>query len=162
MSYVWTAPDFKQKIVTQLEQNAALAQLVPAVRVLTYSPSIDESITDLIAIGYEYSDDTEAIALNAATNPYDEVVDVRCGIRVVRPGAGREASEAAEERAVELLAAVSTEVQTNRPTVGNQTLKASVTDRRAEIFPYQTGKGVPVRVCVIEFSITYRARTSNS
>ena len=162
MSYTWTAPDFKQKLVTQLEANAALAVLDPAPKILTYSPSVDEPLTDMIAVGYEYSDDTEAIALNSSTNPYDETVTVRCGIRVVRPGAGSSASEAAENRAVALLAAVSTEVQKNRPAVGNQTLSARVTDRRAEIYPYKSAKGMPVRVCVIEFSVVYRARTSET
>ena len=157
MSYAWTGPAFKQALVTQVNAISALQALRPKVRVLDYAPSIDEPLTDVISVGYEIADDNEVVVLG--NQRYDEVVTVECGIRVVRPGAGASPANDAEDRAVTLLAHVTDHVHQGAPKVGDQTLRARVTNRRFEGYPYQA-KTMAVRVASIEFSIVYTARTS--
>lgn len=159
MSYTWTAPSFKRQLAANIRLISGLNTTgQPEVRVTTYAVSLQESLTDIIVIGSEATDDNEQVILNAAARPHDEVVTLACGIRVIRPGAGEEVAQSAEDRLIALLAHVTDEVHTNAPDVGRQTLGATVTGRRLETYPTDVG-GTPVRVAEVEFQIVYTART---
>lgn len=155
----WTAPDFLDKLETALNARTGITTLTPKVRVLTYYPSVDEPLTDAIIIGFEVSDTNEPAALGQVR--YTETVDVDCEIRVVRPGAGSTPAKAARDRCKNLLGEIDNELRTTLPDVGDQTLSAHVASRNMAQFAYHS-KSAAVRVCLIEFVIQYKARTSKA
>jgi hypothetical protein len=158
MSNEWTAFDFKRQLVDQV--SAVLSVDPPEVRLLTYFPSPEEPLTDAIILGHSINDDLEAVALG--NQRFDEAVNLECQVRVVRPGAGEEPAREAEDRAALLLSLVDTQLRTDPPSVGNQTLRAEVDSRDAALFAWQSGDGVAVRACIVDFVVSYRARTSRS
>lgn len=155
----WTAPDFLDKLETALNARSGITSLTPAVRILTYDPSIDEPLTDAIIIGHTVSDTNEPAAVGQGR--YEETVSVQCEIRVIRPGAGSTPAKEARDRAKNLLGEIDNELRTTLPAVGDQTIRAHVASRDMSQFAYHGG-AVPVRVCLIEFTIEYRARTSKA
>lgn len=163
MSTDWTAFDFQTKLAAQVTTAITAAALdPPEPRVLTYFPSPDESLTDTVVIGHVVSDTKEQVTLAAENARHDEEVTLECVIRVMRHGAGEDTAKAARDRAVVLLAVVDDEVRSNKPKVGNQTLSANISSRTGAFFPWITQEGAGVREALIEFDITYRARTSTS
>ena len=155
----WTAPDFLDALETALEARAGITGLTPKVQILTYYPSVDEPLTDAIIIGYEVTDVNEPAAVGQVR--YQETVDVQCEIRVIRPGAGETPSKAARDRAKNLLGEIDNELRTTLPAVGDQTVSAHVASRDMGQFAYHSGASA-VRVCLIEFMIQYKARTSKA
>lgn len=155
----WTAPDFFDKLETAVAARAGITGLTPKVRVITYFPSIDEALSDTLILGYEATDSNEPAALGQGA--YDETVDVECQIRIVRPGAGSTVARTARVRASNLLGEIDNELRTNLAAlqVGRQTISALITDRQMSQFPYQAGT-TGVRVCTIDFTIRYAARTN--
>ncbi len=155
----WTAPDFLDVLEAALNVRAGITGLTPTVRVLTYYPSVDEPLTDAIIIGYEVSDANEPAALGQGR--YTETVDVECEIRVIRPGAGTTVAKAARDRVKNLLGEIDNELRTTLPNVGDQTISAHITSRNLAQYAYQAGAAA-VRVCLVEFTIQYKARTSKA
>ncbi len=155
----WTAPDFLDVLETALNARPGITSLSPKVRVLTYYPSVDEPLSDAIIIGYEASDANEPAALGQGR--YLETVDVLCEIRVVRPGAGSTVVKTARDRAKNLIGEIDNELRTTLPNVGDQTTAAHITSRDMGQYAYQAGAAA-VRVCLIEFVIRYKARTSKA
>ena len=153
----WTAPDFLDALETALNARVGITGLTPKVRVLTYYPSVDEPLTDAIIIGFEVSDTNDPAALGQGR--YTEVVDVQCEIRVVRPGAGTTVAKKARDRCMNLLGEIDNELRTTLPQVGDQTISAHIATQNMAQFPYHSGTSA-IRVCLIEFTIEYKARTS--
>lgn len=160
MSNEWTAFAFKRQLVEQVE--AVLSVDPPEVRLLTYFPSPDDLLTDTIIVGHTASDDKEQVTMAGTSSRHDETVNVECQVRVVRPGAGEKPAREAEDRAAKLLSVVDTQLRTSAPAVGSQTLSARVATRDAVLFASQASDGTPLRVCLIDFVVTYRARTPSS
>ena len=158
MSVNWTAFDFKDALAAQIDLSGLMD---PTPRIVTYWPSPDEIDTDLLIVGWEASDDNEQITLAAGQSKYQEAVVLGCAALVVRVN-GDGAVGLARDRAEELLARVDTQVRNNKPSVGIQTISAAVTNRRSVEAPDSAGENVPTRVCVIEFDVTYRARTPST
>lgn len=159
MSNTWTAYAFKNALITQV--IAAMAVYDPVPVVVSYFPSPDEDNGDSIAVGWQMTDDTEAIALGEQQR-YDEDVVVSCRVNVTRPGAGETVAQAAETRAALLMGEVDTQVRTAPPSVGDQTFRARLTNRNSVSMAWFVGEGVAARRCVIEFDVVYRARTSKN
>ena len=155
MSAEWTAFDFKRQLAALVE-----AAVPSSTRVITYFPSPEEPITETVIVGHSINDDLEAVALG--NKRFDEAVNLECQIRVARPGAGQTPADEAEDAAAALLAVLDSALRTDPPTVGNQTLRASVASRDAALFAFQASDGVPLRVCLVDFVVSYRARTSKS
>lgn len=158
VSNEWTAFDFQIALVNQTIANLGVYNPVP--QVIDYAPSREESLSsDLVVIGAFISDDNEVVVLGAGR--YDEIVTLESRVSVVRPGAGQVVATAAKTRAKELLGEVDTELRTNPPKVGDQTLRAAVASRDARFYPFQAGE-TAVRVAIIDFQIVYTARTSKT
>jgi len=154
----WTAPDFVNQLVVALRARSAVVALAdPPVRVLDYWPSPDEVITDAVIIGHEVSDTSESAALGNRRRT--ESVDVDGEVRVVRPGGGPVIAKAARDRAAVLLGELDDQLRDDWPDVGDQTEMAELASRRMLQFPSTADSGTPVRVCVVEFTVRYRART---
>lgn len=160
MSNEWTAFAFKRQLVDQV--GAVLNVDPPTVRLVTYFPSPDEPLTDTIIIGHTASDDKEQVTMAGDVSRHDETVDLECQVRVVRTGSGEEPAREAEDRAALLLSIVDTQLRTDAPSVGSQTVNARVATRDAVLFASQSSDGVPLRVCLIDFVVTYKARTPSS
>ena len=143
---------------TALKARAGITGLTPKVGILTYYPSVDEPLTDAILIGFEVSDTNDPAALGQSR--YTETVIVDCEIRVVRPGAGTDVAKEARDRAANLLGEIDNELRTTPPQVGDQTISAKSENRHMAQYPYHSAGGSAVRVCLIEFTIEYKARTS--
>lgn len=159
MSTNWTAFPFKRALATQVAARAGITGLEPDVRVLTYFPSEDEPLTDSIIIGHT-STDAGSDRAHVGGPRHDETVDVECQIRVVRPGAGDTPAQEAEDRAEALLAELDSEVRSNLPDVGDQSWAGKLANRESSLFGYLAGDGNPVMVCLIDFTVQYKARTS--
>lgn len=157
MSTNWTAYDFKRDLADAVATRAGITGLTPTVRVLTYFPSPDEPLTDAVIVGHTLSDTKEKVTVGG--HRHDETVQVECQVRIARPGAGQDVASSAEDRAETILAEIDDEVRTNAPSVGNQTLTANLSDRTSSLFSWDTGD-VPLKVCIVEFTVTYKARTS--
>lgn len=153
----WTAPAFLDALTTQIAARAGIIALTPTVRVLAYYPGPDEPLTDAILLGFTVTDSNEPAALGNQSHQEDVTID--CEIRVVRPGAGSSPASAARDRAALILGEIHDEVATNWPQVGTQTIAARVQGRTMTQFPYQAGE-TATRVCLIEFQILYKARTT--
>lgn len=153
----WTAPAFLDALVTQIGVRAGITSLTPTVRVLAYYPGADEPLTDAILLGFTVTDTNEPAALG--NQSHEEEVTIDCEVRVVRPGAGAVPAKVARDRAADILGEIHDEVATNWPQVGTQTIAARVQSRTMSQFPYQAGE-TAVRVCLIEFVIVYKARTT--
>jgi len=154
----WTAPAFTTALTASLAARAGITDLTdPKVRVLDYWPSADEGITDAIIVGYQAEDSTEHVAIGNQSQ--DETVTVHCEIRVVRPGAGQTVATACRTRAAFLLGEVADELREAAPDVGDQTVFARTDNRDLVQFPSTAG-ATAVRVCLIEFDVVYKARTS--
>lgn len=159
MSTNWTAFPFKRALATAVAGRAGITALDPAPRILTYFPSEDEPVTDSIIIGHT-STDAGSDRAHVGGPRYDETVDVECQIRVVRPGAGETPAQEAEDRAEALLAELDAEVRANLPDVGDQSWGGRLANRESSLFAYLAGDGSPVMVCLIDFTVQYKARTS--
>ena len=153
----WTAPDFLDALETALNARAGITGLTPKVRVLTYYPSVDEPLTDAIIIGFEVSGTSEPAAVGKGR--YTDAVTLDCEIRVVRPGAGSTPAKAARNRMSDLLGEIDNELRTTLPQVGDQTISAHIATQNMAQFPYHSGASA-IRVCLIEFTIEYQARTA--
>ena len=155
----WTGPDFLDALETAISARSGITGLTPTVRVLSYFPSIDEPLSDTIILGHTVSDVNEPAAVGQKR--YEERVDVESEIRIVRSGAGSAPAKTARDRAKNLLGEIDNELRTTLPSVGQQTLSAHMTKRTMSQFPYKVGV-TPVRVCLIEFTIQYKARTAQT
>lgn len=161
MTANWTAFPYKRALATKVAALEDVTSLTPKPRVLTYFPSPDEPLTDSIIIGHTSSDGGTRRA-HAGGPRFDEQVDVECQIRVVRPGAGQEAADQAEDRAEALLALLDAVIRNKdtAPKVGDQSWAGKLANRSSDLFAYLAGEGSPVMVCLIDFTIQYNARTS--
>lgn len=154
----WTAGAFKDALKTALEARAGVIGFTaPTVSVFTYWPGEDEWSTDTIVVGYTVADTNEPAALG--NNSYTEEVNVESQVLVVRPGAGETVAKTARDRASNMLGEIDNQLRTSPPAVGTQTISARISDRAMDEFPSISG-GTAVRVCRIEFTITYKARTA--
>jgi hypothetical protein len=154
MSDQWTAFDFKRKLRAQVAARSGITSLTPTPRVISYFPSPDEPMTDLIIIGYTSVDSDEHQRAHVGGHRFDEQVDIVSQIRVVRSGAGQDVADTAETRSEELLAEVDDEVRNNLPDVGDQSWAGKVIERESSMFATQSQL-----VCVTEFVIQFKART---
>ncbi|MFP5330927.1 MAG: hypothetical protein ACLGHX_00975 [Acidimicrobiia bacterium] len=154
----WTAPEFMDELATAVAARSGITALTPKVRVLTYWPSADESITDALIL-YAAEDTAEHTVMNPSTKPQDEEVNVEGEIRVARAGAGSTVAKACRDRAMTILNELDAQLRTAPPAVGQQTLRARLAGRRMDQFPSESGNA-PVRVCLVNFTISYRARTT--
>jgi hypothetical protein len=157
MTAEWTAFEFKRTLRAQVAARTGITGLTPTPRVVSYFPSTDESMTDLIIIGYTAVDSEDNERAHAGGQRFDEQVDIVSQIRVVRSGAGQDTADTAETRAEALLAQVDEEVRTNLPTVGDQAWAGKIIEREGSLFALQSEL-----VCVLEFVIQYRARTGGT
>lgn len=149
----WTAFAFKRALATKIE--AAL----PDERVVTYFVNPDEEgLNDVIMVGHSLTDTKAQEKLGG--NRHREDVTVECQLRSIEYGAGETTAQAAEDRAVALLAEIDEIVRTDAPQVGDQTLSATLASRDAGLFAVVSQEGAAARVCLIDFTIQYRADTS--
>lgn len=155
----WTGFDFVDTFETNLKARASLTALSPAPKVFSWRPGEQEWTTDMIIVGHEFSDreDQEHIGPPASA-VHDETVDVQGRIVVVRPD-GADAVDTARTRATVLVEEVEQELRDNTPSVGVQTVWARITSHQVEQFVVPTEAGA-ARVCEVEFTITYKARTA--
>lgn len=160
MAANWTAFDFKRALATAVAARAAVVAFDPAVRVVTYFPSPEDQSGDLVILGYSSFDSEDHQRAHAGGPRFDETVDVISQIRVLRLGAGQTVADAAEDRAEAILAEIDDEVRDNLPTVGNQSWAGKILDRESSLFAWNTSEGVGSIVCLIEFVVQYKARTS--
>lgn len=144
------------ELATAVGARAGITALTPKVRVLTYWPSADESITDAL-IFYAAEDTANHDVMNPVTKPQREDVTIEGEIRVARSGAGETVAKACRDRAVTILTELDTQLRSTPPAVGNQTLNARLASRRMDQFPSESGS--PVRVCLVNFTVSYSART---
>lgn len=153
----WTAPDFIDSFAEAIAQHPDfVAMSNPAPKVFTYWPSPQESWTDDIIVGFTASDDEEHAALGQKSRR--QSVTLSCAVRVVRPGAGQAVARQVRERAEVLLSIVS-EVAKNPPDAGDaQTISAIVRRRTMDQFPTFVNDSQEVRVCLVEFDVSYEAR----
>ncbi len=155
----WTGPDFLDALETAISARTGITSLTPNVRVLSYFPSIDEPLTDAIILGHTVTDINAPAALGQ--NRYEETVDIESQIRIIRPGAGTTPSKTVRDRAKNLLGEIDNELRTTLPAVGDQTISAHITTRTMSQFAYQAAT-TAVRVCLIDFTIQYKARTAQA
>lgn len=159
MSTNWTGFAFKRTLVTNVAADATITALSdPTVTVITYWPG--ERVADLIIIGDNFSDTAEPKNLQGTSGRYEETVDVACQVRAFRPGAGDTVTQSVEDRLRTMLGVVDSQLRTARPSVGDQTTSAYITDRAFAVWAAQAGE-VPGVAGKIDFTIRYKARTSN-
>lgn len=159
MSAAWTFDEFVDELATAVGGRSGITALNPEVRVFTYWPGPDAMVSDALVIGYAGQDDNEPAALG--NQAHKETVNVECLIRVLRAGAGTTPANQARERALVILDEVSAQLRTAWPQVGVQTTSAHVSDRRIDQYP-STASSTSVRVCEVEFTIRYQARTAKT
>lgn len=156
----WTAPEFMDELASAVGGRAGITALTPKVRVLTYWPSADESITDAL-IFYAAEDTASHDVINPATKPQREDVTIEGEIRVARAGAGGTVAKACRDRAVTILNELDDQLRDSKPAVGQQTLRAVLSSRRMDQFPSESNNAA-VRVCLVNFTISYSARTTTN
>lgn len=157
---VWTAGDMIDALVTQYENDATLSALNPPLSIYDYDPTPDEIENDVLLVGFEANDDNEFAAIGSRRE--DQVVKLSCLLIVWRPvTAGGGAAKTARDRAEAILERLHVLGATACPQVGDQTTKFILNSRRLGQYASEIGaESVPVRVCKIEFAISYTARVS--
>ena len=159
MSVVWTAHPFKRALASAVAARAAIIALTPTVKVITYFPGADEPFADTIIVGYDLRDTVEKVTLGGQT--HEEDVDVLCEIRVIRPGGGQTVATAVEDRAALILAEVDKEIRTGSLAVaGAQLINPGITARESILSSWQGQDGVMAKLCLIDFTVRYRAKTA--
>lgn len=166
MSTAWTAYPFKRALATAVAARSGITSLTPALVIRTDFPSLDEPITDSIVIGYRLEDQVERPTLtsDAAGPPLDEEVEVFCQVRTARPGAGETVAQLAEDRARVIIAEIDDELRgmslsALSSTVGGQVFWARIRERSSILLDRRSGD-TPMKVCLVQFRIRYRARTA--
>jgi hypothetical protein len=157
MSANWTAYSMATALATAV--TTRVASFDPEVRLVTYLPSPEEQFPDAIVIGYESFDSEENQRAHAGGGRFDEEVNLHSRIQVTRPGAGQAVADEARTRAEALLVEVDEEVRDNLPTVGDQTWAGKVIDRDS-VTMATNRENIGAVLCVIDFNIQYKARTS--
>jgi hypothetical protein len=153
----WSAPDFLDQLKILLDARTGLTGLTPTVKVFTYWPALEESVTDAIILA-SAEDTDEQTVMNPASKPRDEDVTVDGLIWVSRAGAGETIAQAARDRAQLILNEVDEQLRTIPPAVV-LSRQAGIVSHRLDQRPSDSA-GAAVRVCVLDFTIRYRARTT--
>lgn len=156
-----SAPEFLDLLKIQLEARADLLALDPVPTVFTAWPTVDFSITDSIITGYLVTAPREPAAVGR--NRVDETVGIDAQVRVMRAGAGEKIVKVARDRATLIVAAVDNELRTNHPELAganDDVLWSRIADYELAQFPDPAGSDppVPLRICVLTFTILYVAR----
>ena len=156
-----SAPEFLDLLKPQLEARSDLLALDPIPSVFTAWPTADFSVTDSIILGYLVTAPREPAAVGR--NRVDETVVIDGQVRTMRAGAGEEIVKVARDRATSIVASVDNELRTNHPELSgpnDDVLWSRIADYELAQFPDPAGSDppVPLRICVITFSILYVAR----
>lgn len=156
----WTVPEWLDSMKSKIEADATVSAMEPDVEVYTAEPSAQVMTSDIIVLGYEGNDnDEEGVPLGQGSR--DETQLIKCYVQVVRPGAGETIAKEARDDAASIIRAVDGILRSSPPSVGSQTYATKLAARDFAQFPSEVGSSsTPVRVCVIQFDIQYRARTS--
>lgn len=154
----FTAPAFIDDLKTKLEARTGITDLTPAVTVYAYWPSPDESTTDAVILGFQALDNNEQATMRS-NRSHEETVDLQCRITILRPSAGEAPAKAARDRAETILNEIDTQLREDHPDVGDFTHQVKIANRDMRQFPDQAGS-TSVRVCVVDFTIQYAARTT--
>jgi len=127
--------------------------------VITYFPSADEPFADTIILGYDLTDTVEKVTLGGLT--HEEEVDVLSQIRVIRPGGGQSVATEVEDRAATILAEIDAEIRGGTVSItGAQIINPGITSRESILTSWQSADGMAAKVCVIDFTVRYKAKTA--
>lgn len=161
MTADWTVFAMATALKDAVAARAGITGLSPEVRVVTYLPSPDEQMPDAIVIGYLSADSADPERAHAGGPRFDEEVSLISRVQATRPGAGQDVADTARARVQTLLAEVEDEVRDNLPDVGDQSWGGKIVDREA-VTVATIRDGTPAMLAAVDFTISYRARTSSS
>lgn len=161
----WTAFEVLDALKTALDARASLTALEPPnIVVWREWPVADYSITDAIILGYGGEFTLAPSAVGRLR--FDEADTLDCEIRILRPAAssdGVAGSDAAAKDARDRTKAIFDEVEAEvraglAEPAGGDMIKSWVSGGNWAQFPDEAGD-VPIRVCVLDFTIQWTART---
>ena len=158
-----SVPEFLDVLKPQLEAHADLLALTPVPKIYTAWPTLDYSVTDSVICGYDTRSPREPSSLGK--NRVDELAVLDSSVRVMRAGAGEVVVKEARDRAKLIVTAVDNSLRTNHPELAgadDDVLWSRIGSYELAQFPDPGGgdPAVPLRICVVEFEIIYRARVA--
>jgi len=161
----WTAGAFVNQLTTLLSGRAVLVAMTnPKLEIGSMLPARDLAIGDQLAIGYRVDDEHLQALLPVG---HDNNVNVECWLAVVRVGEGEPVAAEARTDATTILNDIDAAIigdltpgGARSLDVGTLTIKAGVSRRVMLQYATTVDNSIPARVCQLDFTVTYMARTS--
>lgn len=152
----WTAPGFIDALVTAVAARSGITGLTPTVNIRTVWLPVEAASSDEVMF-YGAADVNNPAAIGNLR--YEETVTVDGEIRIIRAGASETVAKTGRDRVAAILGEIDDQLRTTPPSVGDQTISATLATRDIKAFA-DIADTTAVVVTLCDFTITYKSRTS--